>query len=398
MRYSRITLLIRALAAAAAVAALVGASASARPTGNVARGEPVKIGAMTILSGPTAIIGQETLRGTQFYAGMLNRKNGILGRPIEIIPADDQNNPTVAVQQAARLFQQDRVAGMVGPTATLPGVAIQKLQTDHKIIAVAYQSGGEALTASKNPYVFRSSVTLQTGFNLMVRYAVRVQKVKSFASFHWDLASGQSAHQGVEVGAREYGANLAFSQGLPLATTDFSSAIARARAANPQVVVIGAPMPFAGVLTKQIRAAGWNVPIYVWGGFVGTDYFTFAGKDANGVFVGDTGHWQRANQRKVGREFVTAFRREFGRPPNANELIGADALGILVGGMNRAKSLDADRVSPAIRRFGYNGIRLFYQWRPDGNLKSNPVVMARFSNGQLRMLAADVVKATTPKK
>ncbi len=397
MRKSRISLLVRVTIAVAVVAALGTASAPARPTASSAA-DPIKIGAMTILSGPTAIIGQETLRGTQFYASLLNKKGGVLGRPIEIIQADDQNNPTVAAQQAARLFQQDRVVGLVGPTATLPGVAIQKLQADHKIPTVAYQSGGQALTAAASPWVFRSSVTLQTGFNLTLRYAIRVQKVKRFASLYWDLASGQSAHEGVEIGAREYGGNLVFSQGLPLTTPDFSSAIARARAANPDAVIIGAPMPFAGVLTKQIRAAGWNVRIYVWGGFVGNDYVTFAGNDANGVYMSDTSHWRRVSARKKGREFVNAFQKEFKLPPNPNELVGADALGILVEGIRKAGSTDGDKIQQAIHRMSYNGIRLFYQWKPDGNLKTHPVVMTRIQGGRIVLVSPDVVKASTPRK
>lgn len=378
-----------AVLGAAVLALASGAgSAGARPDAG-AQGGPIKIGAITILSGPTAVIGQETMRGTLLEAERINRAGGVLGRKIEIVQGDDQNNPAVAVQVAARLIQSDRVTMIIGPTATAPGVAILKLQTDNKIPAVAYQSGGEALTAAKSPWVERSSVTLEQGFHGTVAYARRTLKVRDFAFLGWNLQSGQSALKGVKVGADQFGGRLVYDQSVPLTTADFSSAIAQARARNPQAVVIGGPMPLAGVIVKQIRAANWNVRILAWGGFVTTDFLQFVGREGEGIYLGDTSHWKRVTSRKKGKAFVDAFRRRFNRPPNPNELIGADALGIAVNAIKRAGSTDGERIARAMRQ-PYNGIRLFYQWLPDGNVKTHPIVMTRVRNGQPVLVSSDV--------
>ena len=151
-------------------------------------------------------------------------------------------------------------------------------------------------------------------------------------------------------------------------------------------------MPFAGVLTKQIRAAGWNVRLLGWGGFLGSDFGEFAGADANGMVMGDSSHWKRVYARKKGKAFVDAFRKRFGRPPNANELVGADALGIAVAGIKKAGSTDGEKIQKAIHGMGYNGIRLFYQWRPDGNLKRHPIVAVRWQNKDLQLLSTDIFK------
>jgi branched-chain amino acid transport system substrate-binding protein len=378
-----------ALVGGALLALVAGAgSATARPDGG-RQGDPIKIGAMSILSGPTAVIGQETMRGTLFEAERINRAGGVLGRRIQIIQGDDQNNPAVAVQVAARLIQSDRVTMIVGPTATAPGVAILKLQADNKIPGVAYQSGGEALTAAKSPWIQRSSVTLEEGFHGTVAYARRNLRVRDFAFLGWNLQSGQSALKGTRVGIQQFGGRLVYEQSVPLTTADFSSAIAQARARNPQAVVIGGPMPLAGVIVKQIRAANWNVRILAWGGFVTTDFLQFIGREGEGTYLGDTSHWRRVITRTKGEAFVDAFRRRFGRPPNPNELVGADALGIAVNAIRRARSTDGERIMRVLRR-PYNGIRLFYQWTEDGNVKRHPIVMTRIRNGQPQLVSSDV--------
>ena len=78
----------------------------------------------------------------------LNGRGGALGSKFELVSTDDANNPQLAVQAAAKLIQQDHVAAIVGPTNSVGGIAIQPLQAQAQIPAVAYQSGAEALTGT----------------------------------------------------------------------------------------------------------------------------------------------------------------------------------------------------------------------------------------------------------
>jgi branched-chain amino acid transport system substrate-binding protein len=352
------------------VAALVAAGASqARSSADT-----IKIGSITILTGPSAQIGVETERGAQFMVDYLNRRGSTLGKKLELVSTDDANNPQLAVQDAAKLIQQEHVVAILGPTNSVGGIAIQPLQAQAKVPAVAYQSGAEALTGTGSEWVFRSNTTLNHHFNALVTYFAKVKKAKRFAYIGWNLAAGASSLAGTELGiSQSPGTKLVYQTALPLTTQDFSGAIQQAKAADPDVVLVGAPMPFAGVLVKQIRQSGWSVPIGATGDFVTTDFGTFLGSTANGLVMTDTGHATCASTRKVGRAFVTAWQKKFKRPPNANELVGADAVGVVAAALRAARSTDGTKLAQTIRKLQYNGIRFTARWDGKGNLRHTPI-------------------------
>jgi branched-chain amino acid transport system substrate-binding protein len=395
MTQRRLTFLVASALATLVAAAAVGAS-QARPTA-----DPIKIGSIAILTGPSAQIGIETARGAQFMVDYLNQRGGVLGQKLELESTDDANNPQLAVQSAAQLIQQDKVVAIAGPINSVGGIAIQGLQAQAKIPAVAYQSGAEALTGTGSPWVFRSNTTLNHHFYALVRYLAKVRGVKRFAYIGWNLAPGASSLAGAEVGIKATpGTRLVYDTSLPLTTQDFSGAIAQAKAAGPQAVLIGAPMPFAGVLAKQIRQSGWNVPIGATGDFVTTDFGKFLGSAANGLIMTDTGHPTCAAKRKVGKAFITAWQKRFHRAPIANELVGADAVGVIAQAIRVAQSTDGEDIASAIHRMQYNGIRFAASWDVKGNLKHTPIPAVVWAkNGtQLNAQTCDIIPVVRAKK
>ena len=377
--------------------ALAGAAASqARPAADT-----IKIGSITILTGPSATIGLETARGAQFMVDYLNAHGGVLHSKLALISTDDANNPQLAVQDAAQLIQQDHVAAIVGPTNSVGGIAIQSLQAQAHVPAVAYQSGAEQLTATGSPWIFRSNTTLNHHFDALVEYLGKVKHLKRFAFIGWNLAAGQSSLAGAQYGvAHTPGASLVYQTQLPLTTQDFSGTIAQARAQRPDAVLIGAPMPFAGVLAKQIRQSGWNVTIGATGDFVTSDFGTFLGAAANGLIMTDTGHALCAKKRKVGRAFVNAWQKKFGRLPGSNELVGADAVGVVAAAIRKAGSTDGDKIAAAIRALDYNGIRFTARWDAKGNLRHTPIPAVVWSNNgtKLNALTCDIQPVVHVKK
>lgn len=397
MRFRRSFFRLAVLAALlVSTAALAASSASAKKDA-----ETIKIGSITILNGPVSVIGLDTIRGAQFEAELINKRGGVLRRKLEIVSMDDSNTPSLALQSATKLIQDEHVVGLLGPTNSVSALAVQKLVDQGKVPEVLYQAGAEAVTAAKSQYVFRSVPTLDYGYDALVTYMAKFRRYKRFAYIGWNLAAGSSALNGVKVAVKQNrGISLVFSQQLPLTTQDFSGVISQAKAARPDALIIGGPMPFGGVAAKQIRESGWNVPIGEFGGFVTHDFGTFVGANANGVLMTDNGHWKAAIRRKVGRAFVAAFRARYHRPPNANELVGADAVGMMAAGIEKARSTNGDAIQKAIHSLSYNGIRLAAQWDSVGNLRHFPIpaVIWRADGKKLDLLTPDVFPIIRKKK
>jgi ABC-type branched-subunit amino acid transport system substrate-binding protein len=136
------------------------------------------------------------------------------------------------------------------------------------------------------------------------------------------------------------------------------------------------------------------------GDFVTTDFGTFLGPLANGLVMTDTGHATCAKKRKIGRAFVTAWQKQFNRAPVANELVGADAVGVVAAAIKKARSTDGDKIAGVMRRLDYNGIRFTAQWDKKGNLKHTPIpaVVWTGNGARLSALTCDIQPVVRLKK
>jgi branched-chain amino acid transport system substrate-binding protein len=104
---------IAALALVLLVAVAVPVSGPAAPSG-----PPVRVGSSLALTGPLAATALVHKITGEIYVEQLNRKNGLLGRPVEWVLLDDQSKPDVARTLYERLITVDKVDLLIGPYAT----------------------------------------------------------------------------------------------------------------------------------------------------------------------------------------------------------------------------------------------------------------------------------------
>lgn len=77
--------------------------------------EPVKVGAVLPFSGGLELFGNQAKLGLDLAAKEINDAGGILGRPVEVVYADNKTDPKTSVEAARRLIQRDAVLALVGP-------------------------------------------------------------------------------------------------------------------------------------------------------------------------------------------------------------------------------------------------------------------------------------------
>jgi len=86
----------------------------------------IRVGAIFNMTGPNSTLGQEELRGVEGAVADVNRRGGILGRPLELLKADAASDPQKAATEATRLIDEGAVVllGPDGAQMTLPIVPI----------------------------------------------------------------------------------------------------------------------------------------------------------------------------------------------------------------------------------------------------------------------------------
>src|SRR4051794_14879098 len=133
--------------------------------------EPIKIGVILPLTGPSAAIGQEDLKGIQLAIEEARGKIG--GRPVELVIADDQNSPNVGLTEVRRLVENEKVSAVLSSLNSAVALAIHAFATRAK---VPYISGGivrDLTDQRKSPYTFRASVAAGQLEGVIAQFAVQ---------------------------------------------------------------------------------------------------------------------------------------------------------------------------------------------------------------------------------
>src|SRR5829696_7271042 len=91
---------------------------AALATAQPAAGQPVRIGSTLALTGPLAATAQIHKIVGDIYVEQLNKRGGLLGRPVEWVVKDDQSKPDLARTLYEQLVTADKVDLLLGPYAT----------------------------------------------------------------------------------------------------------------------------------------------------------------------------------------------------------------------------------------------------------------------------------------
>ena len=106
------------LAAAGTVGTLATATLAAPAVRAQPAGAPIRIGGTLALTGPLSATGLVHKLTGEIYVEALNKRGGLLGRPVEWVLKDDQSKPDLARTLYEQLVTSDKVDLLIGPYAT----------------------------------------------------------------------------------------------------------------------------------------------------------------------------------------------------------------------------------------------------------------------------------------
>ena len=219
-----ITLLARFLAAVVAVFTLLQSSANAQ--------EKLKIGIITTLSAAAgAVPGQQQRNGFELAVKMLGGKLG--GREAEIVVADDELKPDVAVAKVKALVDRDRVAFVVGPIFSNILAAIVKPVTDANVFLISPNAGTSSFAGKDcNPNLFVTSYQNDQVHEVLGQYA-QESGMKKVIIIVPNYQAGKDAAAGFK---HKFGGEILDEMYVPLGQLDYSAELTRIAAANPDAI------------------------------------------------------------------------------------------------------------------------------------------------------------------
>lgn len=317
--------------------------------------ESVRIGFVVSFSGTYAAIAEDQWRGAQLAAEEINKAGGIMGRKIELFQRDDKLDPGEAAKVTQDVIQKEKVHLIVGSMSAATALPINQqaknagipyfgiAQTD-KLTAAAERGPGtfhEALTPTMDGYAFGPWIVKNLGkkvYYLMPDYA--------FGKEHYAAFTNKVK----QAGGEEVG--LAY---FPLGTTDFTSYVAKLRAAKPDVVVTAALGNDQVNFLKQMQSFGLTKEIKFFVSVVDLQSDMAAGFDnIQGTYGGSSFYWELGETVPQAKKFVEAFQTKYKVPPSGYAGYAYSAMYAVKAGAEKAGSFEPDKLGKAMENFEYN--------------------------------------------
>jgi branched-chain amino acid transport system substrate-binding protein len=326
------------------------------PTGTTSSTGDIKIGAYGAVTGGQAAFGTSSRQGFELAVEELNAKGGLLGgRKVQLVFEDDESKPEAASTVVTKLVKQDQVVAVLGEVASSNSLAAAPICQQSKVPMISPASTNEKVT-QVGDYIFRICFIDPFQGEVMAKFAANTLKTKRVAIMKdtkADYSVGltetfRSAFQG--LGGTVTGV-VDYSQG----DTDFKAQLTTIRGQNPEAIFIPGYYQEAGIIVRQAREAGMEIPILGGDGWDSDPLFNIGGKFLKNCYYST--HYSTDNPAPAIQNFIKAFKAKYKTTPDANAALGYDSANVLFDAITRAGTTDSQKLRDAIAATkNYSGV------------------------------------------
>lgn len=228
---------------------------------------PIKIGVLYDLSGPFAAAGSVAgARGTKIAIEMINEKGGVLGKyKIQAIEADSQSKPDVAINEAERLLNVEKVDLLLGIYSSAIAVPLaEKVDQQKKILWITIAIADGVVKGRNLRYTFRPQVNGgqfgETSVKFLAEESPARFKMKpsdlKVAIIYEDGPYGTGVAAANEAEAKRQGMKIVLKEGYSASAPDLSSLITKLKASRPDAILHTGYNPDITLFLRQAKELG----------------------------------------------------------------------------------------------------------------------------------------------
>jgi branched-chain amino acid transport system substrate-binding protein len=241
-------------------AATAAASAFSFPRPAIAQAEPIRIGWLAALTGPSSAPAIGFDRGVKYAVDTLNAAGGVKGRKIEVITRDTQGDPTKAVNATQEMISQAKVHAVWGPTNSGESLAITPILARAKMPNIHPCVIDSLIDPQKFPNAFRLSPSNTQWDDAVRKYALRILKAKKVAVIGDTTGYGVAAVKASVAGLKKDGGEVVYEANIDATQPDMTPDMLRAKNAGAEAIVVWSTSTGMDARLFNTRATmGWDV-------------------------------------------------------------------------------------------------------------------------------------------
>ncbi|HEX7605293.1 MAG TPA: ABC transporter substrate-binding protein, partial [Usitatibacter sp.] len=190
-----------------------------------AQAEPIRLGLITVKTGPLASGGIDMERGLVQY--LREHGNTLGGRRVELLVADSAGVPAQARTKIQELVERDKIHAMIGPLAAFEALAADDYIRQAKLLTLSVAAAEDLTQRKPNPWFTRGTSTSAQSAHPAADYAYKTLKMRRMATIGDDFAYGHEMCAGFQRVFEDLGGKIVQKLFPPLAVPDYGGYLAQ---------------------------------------------------------------------------------------------------------------------------------------------------------------------------
>ena len=313
----------------------------ALPLGCAKKENEIVVGEYGSLTGPTATFGISTKNGIELFIDNMNAAGGIGGTKVRVIVEDDQSRPEEAATAVSKLIDQDGVIAVLGEVASSRSMAAAP---------ICQAAGVPMITpSSTNPKVTEFGDNIS---RVCFIDPFQGQMIAKFAKERLNFTRGavfRDIKNDYSVGLANYfteafhalGGTVISDESYSEGDQDFKAQLTVLKSKKPQFLMVPGYYTDVGLIARQAREIGLDVPMLGGDGWVSDELLEIAQGSLNGSYM--VNHYWVDDPNPAIQKFVNDYRTRYGgATPDGLAALAYDAAGVLVAALDRLRQEDPE--------------------------------------------------------
>lgn len=366
--------LARVIGGVAMLALVAGGTACSSGGDDTASGGDAcgsKIAFFGALTGSSAALGINENNGVKLAVDKYNKENADC--KVELVALDSQGSPDQAPGLAQKAIDDTKILGVVGPAYSGESEAAGPLFNEAGLVTITASATRPSLAEQGWKTFFRAVGNDFSQGPAAGNYIKNVLKADKVYVIDDQSAYGAGLADEVKkvLGPAVVGSDKVQGEGKQ---TEFSAVVTKVKAANVKAIFYGGYYQEAGLIRKQLTAAGVTAPLIAGDGVNDAAYITSAGAAAaEGTIL--TCPCQPATEARG--TFVQEYKALIGTDPGTYSDTAYDAANILLAGIKAGKTT-REGLLEFVKGYSGEGIAAGYKFVENGELEPAQVKVWAF--------------------
>lgn len=315
------------------------------------KGKIVKIALVCPLTGDIAAMGQGMKNGAMLAIEEANQS--LKDIQFELLALDDRADPKEAVNVANQIVSDKSVCGVVGHLNSGCSIPASAVYNRHNLVMISPASTNPKLTLQGFTNIFRICTTDDVQGSFAADFIYK-KNLKEVAVIHDKTPYGQGLAEEFQKTFNELGGKVLCFEGISLGDRDFKALLIKIKSQNPQIIYFGGMYQEGGLISKQAKEMGLNIPLVGGDGIYTGEYIKIAGKSSEGDMATMIG--SPPDKLAKAKDFIEKYKSKF---PNMDmqpyDPYTYDTTNIIIEAVKNI-GLDKGKIIDYIKNIKYNGI------------------------------------------